>query len=197
MNAPVATSSSGDLSFAVTGLKALACVAVCCLSLSVGVLAQGLAADAPPTALTTLDQKFVRNAAADGQLEVELGRLAQVRGGGGEIKRLAERMVQDHGQLNAGLQGIAAARGVPWPSHMGRERQALIDQMARLTGAEFDQAYSKQLVADHQRAVASFDQQALTGRDAELKAWASAALPMLREHLQAARALGPNVTLGR
>lgn len=197
MKSPTATSSAGELSFAVTGLKALACVAVCCLSLSVGVLAQGPAPEPPPTALTTLDQKFVRNAAADGLLEVELGRLAQARGGGGEIKRLGERMVQDHGQLNVGLQGIAAARGVPWPDRLGRDRQALLDQMARLTGAAFDQAYSKQLVADHQRAVASFDQQALTGRDAELRAWASAALPTLREHLQAARALSPNVTLGR
>ncbi|WP_374562698.1 DUF4142 domain-containing protein [Ideonella sp.] len=197
MKPPTAPSSAGELSFAVTGLKALACVAVCCLSLSVGVLAQGPAADAPPTALTTLDQKFVRTAAADGLLEVELSRLAQARASGGEIKRLAERLVQNHGQLNAGLQGIAAARGVAWPSHLGRERQAVLDQLARLTGDEFDQAYGKQLVADHQRAVASFDQQALTGRDAELKAWASAALPMLREHLQAARALGPNVTLGR
>jgi len=184
------------MSIVPTSLKALLCLAVCALSLSVGVLAQN-PADAPAVALTTLDQKFVRSAAADGLLEVELGQLAQARGGGGEIKRFGERMVQDHGQLNAELQRLAAARGVSWPGNLSRDRQALLAQMGRLTGADFDQAYGKQAVADHQRAVASFDQQALTGRDPELKAWAAKALPMLREHLQTARALSPNVTLGQ
>ncbi len=184
------------MSFVMNSRRALLCLAVCCLSLSVSALAQNLS-DAPATALTTLDQKFVRNAAADGLLEIELGRLAQERGGGGEIRRFGERMVQDHGQINAELQRFAAARGVPWPGNLGHDRQALVAQMGRLTGAEFDRAYSKQALADHQRAVAAFDQQALTGRDAELKAWAGKVLPALREHLQTARALSPNVTLGQ
>jgi len=182
--------------FVMNSLKALMCLGVCCLSLSVGVLAQN-PGDAPATALTTLDQKFVRSAAADGLLEVELGRLAQERGGGGEVKRFGERMVQDHAQLNAELQRLAAARSVTLPPKLTRDREALLAEIGRLTGADFDQAYAKQAVADHQRAVTSFDQQALTGRDAELKAWAAKVLPMLREHLQAARALSPNVTLGQ
>lgn len=184
------------MSFVLNSLRALLCLAVCALSLSVGVLAQN-PAEAPATALTTLDQKFVRSAAADGLLEVELGRLAQERASGGEIKRFAERVVQDHGQLNAELQRLAAARSVSLPGNLSRDRQALLAQMGRLTGADFDQAYGKQAVADQQRVVASFDQQALTGRDPELKALAAKALPMLREHLQIARALTPNVTLGQ
>ena len=184
------------MSLVIQCVKATLCLAVCSLTVSVGVLAQAPASETP-TALTTLDQKFVRNAAADGVLEVELGRLAQQRGGGGEVKRFGERMVQDHSRLNADLQRIAAARGVSLPAKLGREREAVLGQIGRLSGAEFDSAYSKQVVADHQRAVASFDQQALTANDPELKAWAAQALPTLREHLQTARSLSPNVTLGQ
>ena len=157
----------------------------------VGLVGQDLQVEHEPRVIR------VRRGHADGALEVELGRLAQQRGGGGEVKRFGERMVQDHTRLNADLQRIAAARGVPLPTKLGREREAVLDQISRLSGAEFDSAYSKQVVMDHQRAVASFDQQALTARDPELKAWAAQALPTLREHLQTARALSPNVTLGQ
>jgi hypothetical protein len=45
--------------------------------------------------------------------------------------------------------------------------------------------------------VASFDQGSITANDPELKALAAQALPALREHLQAARALSSNTTLGQ
>jgi putative membrane protein len=176
-------------------VKASLCLAVCSLTVSIGVLAQAPAT--APEALTTLDQKFVRHATADSLLEVELGRLAQARGGGGAIKTLGERLIADHGRLSADLQRIAAARGMTLPARLGRDREASLEQIGRLSGTEFDTAFSKQAVADHQRAVARYDQQAITARDPELKAWVSQALPTLREHLQAARALSPNVTLGQ
>lgn len=176
-------------------VKATLCLAVCSLTISIGVLAQAPAS--APEALTTLDQKFVRQATADSLLEVELGRLAQTRGGGGAIKTFGERMVADHGRLGADLQRLAAARGVTLPARLGREREATLERIGRLSGAEFDTAYSKQAVAERQRAVTSYDQQAITGRDPELKAWVTQALPTLREHLQAARELSPNVMLGQ
>lgn len=181
------------VSVALQCVKALLCLAVCSLSLSVGVLAQS-SADAP-MALSSSDQKFVRSALADGMLEVELGRLASQRGGS-EVKRFAERMVQEQGQLNAELQRIAVARGEPTVSKLGRDREATLERIARLSGADFDIAYSKQVLANQQEAVARFDQWSITANDPELKAVAAQALPGLREHLQAARALAPNTTLG-
>ena len=105
-------------------------------------------------------------------------------------------MVQDHGRLNAELQRLAAARGVALPARLGRERQAALEQIGRLSGEAFDTAYGKQALAGHQREVARFEQVSVTANDVELKAWVSQAVPTLREHLQAARALDPNVTLG-
>jgi predicted outer membrane protein len=127
-------------------VKATLCLAVCSLTVSVSVLAQAPTPETP-TALTTLDQKFVRNAAADGVLEVELGRLAQQRGGGGEVKRFGERMVQDHTRLNADLQRIAAARGVPLPAKLGREREAGMSRSASEAGLANHQGASHVSVA--------------------------------------------------
>src|SRR5262245_20070836 len=104
------------VSVALQCVKASLCLAVCSLALSVGVLAQSSATE--PTALTTQDQRFVRSAVAEGMLEIELGRLA-VQRGGSEVKRFGERMVQEHGRLNAELQRIAMSRGEPLVGKLG------------------------------------------------------------------------------
>jgi putative membrane protein len=42
-------------------------------------------------------------------------------------------------------------------------------------------------VRDHEKVIAAFDKQAKSGKDAELKAYASKTLPTLRSHLQMAK----------
>ena len=58
--------------------------------------------------------------------------------------------------------------------------------MQQLSGAEFDQAYMDEMVKDHEKDIAAFEQQAQAGQDPELRAFAEEALPTLREHLELA-----------
>lgn len=180
----------------VRSLKALLCMAVCCLSLSVGVLAQATGPERGPPALSGADQVVMRQALGELRLSMELARLAQQRGGSEPMRRLGERIRQDDGRFVAELEGMGAARGVRMPSGLGRVGRAVVDDVGGLNGPAFDVAYSKEAAAGTARLVATFNQMSLTAMDAELKAWATDTLPALREQVQAARALDRNVTLG-
>jgi putative membrane protein len=184
------------MSFVASCEKGLACLAVCCLTASVGVLAQA-PASAPSQGLSSMDLKFVRNAVADGVAEVELGRLAQQKGSSGQIKDFGARIEQDHIRLNDELRAIAAAKGAPLPTGLSKDRLTMLEQMSKLEGAAFDNAFSQHMLVGHQSAVSSFDKQALAAGDADLRALAARSLPTLRDHLTAARGLGNNATLGK
>ena len=54
-------------------------------------------------------------------------------------------------------------------------------------GAEFDRAFMQYMVADHEKAVAKFDEASRTATDADVKAFAASTLPVLQEHLRMAK----------
>ncbi len=61
------------------------------------------------------------------------------------------------------------------------------NRLESLSGKEFDQAYIKQMVEDHQKAISKFETAQQNVEDAELKQFASDTLPKLRDHLKMAQ----------
>ena len=57
------------------------------------------------------------------------------------------------------------------------------DRLAKLSGAEFDRAYVREMVAGHKKAVDAFTMESTSGKDNDVKAWATKTLPTVREHL--------------
>ncbi len=64
----------------------------------------------------------------------------------------------------------------------------MFDELSKLKGSAFDQAYAKDMVSGHQKAIEQFEMEAKNGQDADVKAWAEKSLPTLREHLELAQA---------
>src|SRR5690606_38864196 len=62
-------------------------------------------------------------------------------------------------------------------------------KLEALSGQEFDRAYIEAMVKDHEKAVAMFEKQSRTSKDAELKTFAEKTLPVLKQHLDHARTL--------
>ena len=70
--------------------------------------------------------------------------------------------------------------------------------MSKLSGEAFDRAYMQAMLADHRKDVAEFRTESSSGRDADVKSWASKTLPTLEEHLKLAQAASKVVgTSGR
>ena len=146
--------------------------------------------------LSDADREFVKNAAQGGVAEVELGSLAAQRASRPVVKEFGAKMVKDHGAANAELATLAKSKGVDVPTALDSTHQALRDRLMALQGSDFDRAYMQEMVKDHTQDVAEFEKAAQTASDAELRGWAAAKLPTLREHLALARDINSQVVLG-
>jgi putative membrane protein len=98
-------------------------------------------------------------------------------------------MIDDHTRTSQQLMQMASAAGFMPPQTLDAKHQAAAAKLARLTGAEFDRAYMKQMVKDHQEAVSLYQRQSTRGSMPDLRSFASATLPALQEHLAMARSM--------
>ena len=132
------------------------------------------------------DALFARKAAAAGLDEIAAGRIAQQRASDGQVRRFAQRMVDDHGKAGEELRRIASAQGLSLPDKLDKSAEKDIDRLTKLNGAAFDQAYMKHNVSAHRKAVKDFGKEARSGKDEALKRFAEQTLPTLKEHEQLA-----------
>jgi len=139
---------------------------------------QSLGQQKPATSNVKLSQKdvsFIQKAASGGQQEVENGKMAEKQGKSADVKSIGARMVADHTRANQELTALANQKGVKVDTR-GVKAQ-------NIGAADFDRQYLKLLEMDHKNDIAEFQQEAKSGDDRDLKAWASKTLPMLKEHL--------------
>jgi putative membrane protein len=154
----------------------------------------------PAAAATTgSDHMFVTNAAKGGLAEVELGKLAADKASSDQVKQLGQRMVTDHSKANDELKSLAQSKNITLPTEIDAKDKATHDRLAKLSGAAFDRAYMQHMLADHRKDVNEFKKESTSGKDAEVKAWASKTLPTLEEHLKLAedanKAVGTSGTM--
>ena len=132
----------------------------------------------------TGDQAFVIQTAKNGMAEVELGKLASEKASNAKVKAFGQRMVTDHGKAGDELKSLAATKQITLPTMPDPEHKAVHDRLAKLSGAEFDRAYVREMVAGHRKGVDSFTMESTSGKDNDVKAWATKTLPTVREHLR-------------
>lgn len=140
------------------------------------------------------DAPFMMEAAQGGMTEVQLGQLAQQQASSNRVKQFGQRMVQDHNQANAKLMQVFQQKGMTPPTTIGAKYSAMQEQLAKLSGQAFDRQYMSQMVEDHTEDVSSFQREVSTGKDAQVRAWASQTLPALKEHLQLAKTVNQSLT---
>jgi putative membrane protein len=146
-----------------------------------------------PGALSRGDTRFLEKVARDSQAEVELGRLAAERGASDAVKQFGDRMVKDHSQAADELKQLAQQKGITLSEQADRKHSRAADRLSKLSGAEFDRAFVKDMVKDHQKAVSAFRREAERAKDPDVKQWASKTLPTLEDHLKSAQSLQTTV----
>ena len=136
---------------------------------------------------TGSDQAFVMKVAKGGLAEVQLGQLAADKASSDEVKKFGQRMVSDHTKANDELKGLAQRKNITLPTDVDAKDKATHDRLAKLSGAAFDRAYMQHMVTDHRMVVNEFKKESTTGKDDDVKAWASKTLPTIEEHLKMAQ----------
>jgi len=146
----------------------------------------------------------VAEAIRGGLAEVELGKMAAQKASNSQVKQFAQKMVTDHSAANDKLTAIAqqqnlkpeGTKGTP-PLEPDKDAKAKSEQLAQMSGPDFDRAYMKQMVEDHQKTVGLFRQEIDTGKSEQVKGLAKEMLPTIEEHLKMARSLSEQIQAAR
>lgn len=130
------------------------------------------------------DIAFVKQATESGRKEVASARDALPQLKKPELKRVAEMLVNDHGNANARLSKIAEGKGWPVPAP-----QAAAPPAAGTASSDFDSRWTAEMIAGHERSIALYRAQAQGGEDKELRAYARDTLPTIEHHLAELKSL--------
>jgi putative membrane protein len=157
-----------------------------------GVLLFGRSISSSAQSAAAVDTHFASNAAQGGMAEVKLGELAQEKAGSEAVKSFGKRMVNDHSQAGEKLKATAHSENINLPTELKPADQAAYDRLSKLSGTEFDRAYMRLMVKDHEEDVAEFKREATSGSNQALKEFATQILPTLQDHLKEARDVAAN-----
>ncbi|MBO9563947.1 MAG: DUF4142 domain-containing protein [Niastella sp.] len=141
---------------------------------------------------TPLDEKtgkWATEAAGGGMMEVTLGQTAQQQAASQRVKDFGSMMVRDHTKANDELKSIASAKNFTLPAMLPEKHQKHVDDLSKKTGSDFDKAYMKMMVNDHEEDVKKFEKAASDATDPAIKDFAARTLPTLRAHLDSAKAI--------
>jgi putative membrane protein len=141
---------------------------------------------ASTVAVDSSDVTFAKNAAGGGMAEIQLSKLAEQKSTNAKIKDFAAMMVTDHGKAGDTLAVIAKNKNITLPSALDADHQKIYDDLSKKAGADFDKAYVKVMVGDHEGALKLMQGEAANGKDADLKAFAGKVAPTVQMHLDAA-----------
>jgi len=135
------------------------------------------------------DKNFLRNVAESSATEADLGKIAQEKASNDSVKGFGKQMVDASTQTGRQLQRAAAALKVDLPAGTPRKAKKDEGKLAKLSGADFDQAYAKMAADEQKRAVKEFEQEAKNGKSPALKDYAAKNLPAEQEREKQAEAL--------
>jgi putative membrane protein len=128
-----------------------------------------------------------------GQMEVELGKLAEQKASRDAVKQFGQRMATDHAKAGQELAQLAAGKGVEVPTQPARKTQVEKDRLSKASGSTFDREYVKMMVKDHEEDVAAFKRESQQAQDPDLKAWVAKTLPTLEDHLKSIKQIESQV----
>lgn len=134
---------------------------------------------------------FVTKAAQSDEFEKSEGLLAERRSHNPHVKKFAAMMVSAHTKTTMGLKKAIAEGHVKTAvaTKLDARRQGMIDNLRASSGAEFDKRYVAQQIAAHHETLDLMKGYAEHGHNDALKDAASKTAPLVKSHLEMAKAL--------
>jgi len=135
-------------------------------------------------------EDFVTEVSMSDMFEIESSKLALERGDAA-TKAFAQQMIDAHQKTTADLKALLDSGKVKAQpaAALSEDQQESLDELRKLSGVEFDDAYQDDQEDAHEDAVDVFKRYAEEGDNADLKAWAAKTLPDLEHHLKMAEDL--------
>jgi putative membrane protein len=147
-----------------------------------------------PDQTNNQDRLFAQLATAGGLAETEFGKMTAGKAKTDVVRQFASMMIRDHDDAKAKLKTLVGDARIPIPTALDPDHQAVRDQLAKLSGAAFDEAYIKAQIVEHQKTAQLLAWEISMGEDAKLQQFAAAMLPIVLDHLQRAQQINGSLT---
>lgn len=134
-------------------------------------------------AAASADQAYVQNAAASDMFEIETSKLALEKATLPSIKTYAQMMIDEHTKSTTELKAAAGQAGIPVPAALPADKQAKVDALRGLSGAEFDRQYLADQRSGHQETLAKVNGYIAAAPVGSLKDHASKVTGVVQKHL--------------
>ncbi|MBV8773952.1 MAG: DUF4142 domain-containing protein [Deltaproteobacteria bacterium] len=144
--------------------------------------------------INQVDRLFVEEFAMGNRAEIETGKLAMDDAHNGAVEKFARRMADDHTKANDRLAELAKRRNIVLPDTPDAEQQTMEQQLRKLSGAEFNDAYIQGQIKGHQKAATLLEWEIDSGENSQIKRFASQILPVVFQHLQIAQNIQEQLT---
>ncbi|MGI8670573.1 MAG: DUF4142 domain-containing protein [Aridibacter sp.] len=135
------------------------------------------------------DGEFMIKAPQGGMAEVKLGELAASKAQNADVKAFGKLMVTDHSKANDELKAVAKKKNFTLPTDVNEDQKKAYDELAKLSGKEFDAKYVEMMVDDHEKDIDLFKKEADDGEDVDVKDFAAKTLPTLNLHYEKIKAI--------
>jgi putative membrane protein len=141
--------------------------------------------------LSTQDQTFVAQAASSSLAEITEGQVAEQQT---DIpsSEFGRWMVTDHSAMTVALAAIGQQEGFTPPTTLTPDEQASVSRLQGAAPGDFESVYSSAQVFDHAKTLMQFVQEANTGSNPALVAFAQSGVQVLTQHLAGAVELALN-----
>lgn len=137
-------------------------------------------------------EKFTKEAASDGMMEINAANMAMQRSKNQDVKDLAQMIKNDHQSANDQLKEVVDDQGWQLPQDMMQKHQEKFRKLQETSDQNFDQQYLSMMVEGHKKAIDEFQKMAdKAGKQEmdELKDWIDNTLPALKKHHDRAKEL--------
>ena len=138
---------------------------------------------------TPLDTEFLAVASECCNCQCSMAELVEKRASRQEVKDFAKKMDEDHKSLLKDLAATLEDRKVAIVVGTNKKDKARCKEMGKLEGNSFEETFLKNVVTDHEKAIAMCENQIKNGKDEKVTEFATAAVQKLREHLKEAKKL--------
>jgi len=115
------------------------------------------------------DKMFVRKAQEGGFAQVQFGQLAVQKATSADVKKLGQRMVDDHTTLDSNMKPVADELGVRPATKMGKSDQEEYAKLNTLSGPDFDKEYLAYTLKGHRQTMRDFRTEENQTNDPDLK----------------------------
>lgn len=129
------------------------------------------------------DRNFLTKAAAAGDEEIAISKVAVDRSTNPQVKEYAQMVIDDHQKIGVQLAAVVSAKSLELSA-----KPVSTKKWDKKDAKDFDKDYISKMVDDHEDAVSLFTKGARSD-DSQIATFATQQLPMLQTHLSRAKEL--------